>query len=70
MRGNFPPENNDNCLPWLLSPYFFYGRADPGLPNNTVQIIYNSIQHSVSGDDLLQPPDAEFTFSISDVFII
>ena len=24
MRGNFPPENNDVCLPWLLSPYFFY----------------------------------------------
>ena len=24
MRGNFPPSNNDVCLPWLLSPYFFY----------------------------------------------
>ena len=24
MCGNFPPENNDDNLPWLLFPYFFY----------------------------------------------
>ena len=24
MCGNFPPSNNNVCLPWLLSPYFFY----------------------------------------------
>ena len=24
VRGNFPPENNNNSLPWLLFPYFFY----------------------------------------------
>ena len=21
----FPPKSNDSCLPWLLSPSFFYG---------------------------------------------
>ena len=25
VRGKFPPENYDDCLPWLLPPYFFYG---------------------------------------------
>ena len=25
VGGHFPPKSNDDCLPWFLSPSFFYG---------------------------------------------
>ena len=31
MRGKFPPENHDDCLPWLLPPYFFYVADSPDI---------------------------------------
>ena len=37
MRGDFPPESNNVCLPWLLSPYFFYDHNPQGL---TVLLVF------------------------------